>query len=135
MGTKMKILLFPLFLFFSFTLQAQRDWLKEAKGVALCECIKQMNRLADSTTVINKDYSVSYFIQMTDLPPQLTMEIIAYVKRHYKDYISIPQEIDGNMIGLSCWKFYHSKALDDYVRKIVFRYKSGRANKARIKKK
>ena len=76
----MKILLRLLFLFIPFTLHAQSDWVKEAKGVALCECIKKMNMLADSTTVIIKDYSISYFIQITDLPPQLTMEVVAYVK-------------------------------------------------------
>lgn len=134
MGTKMKILLRLLFLFIPFTLHAQSDWVKEAKGVALCECIKQMNMLADSTTVIIKDYSISYFIQMTDLPPQLTMEVVAYVKEHYKDYISIPQEIGGNMIGLSCWEFYHSKALDDNIRKIVSRYKPARISKGRTNK-
>lgn len=120
----MKTWIFFICLSFPIMLQAQSNWFKEAKGVALCECIRQMNLLSDSISATGqKDYSLSYFIQMTDLPPQLVDDIVRYVKINYTHFVEVPQEIGGNMIGISCWKYYHSKELDAYIRKIVKRYK------------
>ncbi len=124
----MKTLLITLLLLFSLSLQAQSGWLKEAKGVALCDCIRQMNMLADSTSVLGtKDYSIGYFIQKTDLPPQLVYDVVEYVRDKLTDFVETPQEMGGNMIAFSCWKFYHSKELDENIRKIIARYRPMKA--------
>ena len=41
--------------------------IEEAKGYALCSCIAYMNRSVDSLSAINKDYSGSYFVQLSHL--------------------------------------------------------------------
>ena len=35
------------------------------------------------------------------------------------DYWGVPQELGGNMIGYSSWRFYNSKELDKFIRKTV----------------
>lgn len=44
-----------------------RERLEEAKGYALYACIAHMNKFVDSTSVINKDYSGEYFVQLSSL--------------------------------------------------------------------
>ena len=46
-----------------------RERFEEAKGYALYACIAYMNKFIDSTSVINKDYSGEYFVQLSrDIP-------------------------------------------------------------------
>lgn len=44
---------------------AYRERFEEAKGYALYACIAHMNKFVDSTSVINKDYSGEYFVQLS----------------------------------------------------------------------
>ena len=46
---------------------AYRERFEEAKGYALYACIAHMNKFVDSTSVINKDYSGEYFVQLSSL--------------------------------------------------------------------
>ena len=93
--------------------------LEEARGYALCVCIAYMNNSVDSLSIINKDYSGSYFVQLSHLSLDEIIKISEYVKEKCMDYWGVPQELGGNMIGYSSWRFYNSKELDKFIRKTV----------------
>ena len=46
---------------------AYKERLEEAKGYALCACVALMNKSVDSVSIINKDYSSEYFVQLSHL--------------------------------------------------------------------
>lgn len=114
MKIKIKIFLFTVFVFSNLSAQKNKFLYKEAKGVALCQCLLSLNNNSDT-----KDYSLSYFIQNSDLDINITNKIISYTIKNSNHYRIIPQEPDGNMINYSCWKFYESKELDNYIKKLL----------------
>lgn len=71
-------------------------WLDEAKGYALAACIACMNKSIDSLSVINKDYSTGYFVQLSHLSLDEIIEIKQYVDKECMKYWGVPQEPDGN---------------------------------------
>ncbi|MBS4810675.1 hypothetical protein [Phocaeicola plebeius] len=93
--------------------------LDEAKGYALAACIACMNKSIDSLSVINKDYSTGYFVQLSHLSLDEIIEIKQYVDKECMKYWGVPQEPDGNMIGYSVWKFYTSKELDNFIQEAL----------------
>ena len=108
--------------------------ISEGKGYALCQCIKnEINKInalnKDSTnTIIFKDYSGSYFIQIANFPIQLLDSITQYYATHIDAIRAIPMEKNktnptANMIGYTCWKFYESKNLILYIKKLLINYK------------
>lgn len=58
-----------------------RERLEEAKGYALYTCIAHMNKFVDSTSVINKDYSGEYFVQLSSLSLDEIIRIKEYVDK------------------------------------------------------
>ena len=96
-----------------------RERLEEAKGYALYACIAHMNKFVDSTSVINKDYSGEYFVQLSSLSLEEIIRIKEYVNKECMNYWSISQNPEGNMIAYSSWKFYKSKELDNFIRKTL----------------
>ena len=98
---------------------AYRERFEEAKGYALYACIAYMNKFVDSTSVINKDYSGEYFVQLSSLSPEEIIGIKEYVDKECMNYWSISQNPEGNMIAYSSWKFYKSKELDNFIRKTL----------------
>lgn len=98
---------------------AYRERIEEAKGYALYTCIAHMNKFVDSTSVINKDYSGEYFIQLSSLSLDEIIKINEYVEKECMNYWGISQNPDGNMIAYSSWKFYNSKELENFIRKTV----------------
>lgn len=96
-----------------------RERLEEAKGYALYTCITHMNKFVDSMSVINKDYSGEYFVQLSSLSLDEIVRIKEYVDKECMNYWSISQNPEGNMIAYSSWKFYNSKELDNFIRKIL----------------
>lgn len=98
---------------------AYRVRLEEAKGYALYTCIRHMNKVVDSTSVINKDYSGEYFVQLSNLSLVELIKIKEYVEKECMNYWGITQNPEGNMIAYSSWKFYSSKELDNFIRKTV----------------
>lgn len=96
-----------------------KERLEEAKGYALCACIAYMNKSVDSLSIINKDYSGGYFIQFSHISPDEMIKIHEYVEAECMKHWGVPQEIGGNMIGYSSWKFYNSPQLDNFIRKII----------------
>ena len=93
--------------------------LEEAKGYALYACIAHMNKCIDSMSVINKDYSGSYFVQLSSLSLDEIIEIKKYVEKECMNFWGISQDPEGNMIAYSSWKFYNSKKLDNFIRKTI----------------
>lgn len=75
--------------------------IEEAKGYALCSCIAYMNRSVDSLSTINKDYSGSYFVQLSHLTLDEMVKIRDFVNQECMKFWSIPQDPEGNMIGFS----------------------------------
>ena len=75
--------------------------LDEAKGYALTACIACMNKSIDSLSVINKDYSTGYFVQLSHLSLDEITAIKQYVDKECMKYWGIPQDPDGNMLGYS----------------------------------
>lgn len=98
---------------------AYKERLEEAKGYALCACIAHMNKSIDSMSVINKDYSGGYFVQLSHLSLDEIIKIKEYVEKECMNYWGIAQNPEGNMIAYSSWKFYNSKELDNFIRKII----------------
>lgn len=98
---------------------AYNQRIEDAKGYALCVCIAHINKSVDSTSVINKDYSGDYFVQLSSLSLEEIIEIKGYVDRECMNYKSISQDPNGNMAAYSSWRFYKSKELDKFVRKII----------------
>lgn len=92
---------------------------EEAKGYALYACIAHMNKFVDSTSVINKDYSGEYFVQLSNLSLDEIVKIKEYVDKECMNYWGISQNPEGNMIVYSSWKFYNSKELDDFIRETL----------------
>lgn len=78
-----------------------------------------MNKFVDSTSVINKDYSGEYFVQLSSLSLDEIIRIKEYVDRKCMNHWSISQNPEGNMIAYSSWKFYNSKELDNFIREIL----------------
>ncbi|WP_455998929.1 hypothetical protein [Phocaeicola barnesiae] len=98
---------------------AYRERFEEAKGYALYACIAHMNKFVDSTSVINKDYSGEYFVQLSSLSLEEIIGIKEYVDKECMNYWSISHNPEGNMIAYSSWKFYNSKDLDNFIRKTL----------------
>lgn len=98
---------------------AYRKRVEDAKGYALYACLAHMNRLVDSTSVINKDYTGEYFVQLSSLSLDEIMAIKAYVDTECMNYWGVSQDPEGNMIAYSAWRFYHSEELDNFIRKIL----------------
>lgn len=96
-----------------------RERIEDAKGYALYVCIAHMNKFVDSTSVINKDYSGEYFVQLSSLSLNEIIEIKEYVEKECMNYWGISQNPKGNMIAYSSWKFYNSAELDNFVRKTL----------------
>lgn len=99
-----------------------RQRISEAHGLALSVCIDCMNRSVDSLPTAKGDYSMGYFVQMSPLNLLEINQITTYVRDHWADYWAIPQEIGGNMIGYSAWKFSTSPELDRFIRQTVRRH-------------
>ena len=98
---------------------AYRERFEEAKGYALYACIAHMNKFVDSTSVINKDYSGEYFVQLSNLSLEEIIRIKEYVDKKCMNYWSISHNSEGNMIAYSTWKFYNSKDLDNFIHKTL----------------
>lgn len=98
---------------------AYRERLEEAKGYALCVCIMHMNKFVDSTSVINKDYSGEYFVQLSQLSLYEIIRIKEYVEKKCMNYWGISKNPEANMIAYSSWRFYNSKELDNFIRKTL----------------
>ena len=96
-----------------------RERLEEAKGYALYACIAHMNKFVDSTSVINKDYSGEYFVQLSSLSLEEIIRIREYVDKECMNYWGTPQNQEGNMIAYSSWRFYSSKKLDNFICKTI----------------
>ena len=94
---------------------------EQARGLALSTCIAEMNHAVDSLSPISRDYSLGYFVQLSELSLEEIVSIREYVREHCLDHWGTPQEPDGNMIGYSCWQFYRSKELDRFIRKTLKR--------------
>ena len=97
----------------------QKERFEEAKGYALYACIAHMNKSVDSTSVINKDYSGEYFVQLSNLSLEEIIRIKEYVDKECMNYWSISHNPEGNMIAYSSWKFYNSKDLDNFIHKTL----------------
>ena len=82
---------------------AYRERFEEAKGYALYACIAHMNKFVDSTSVINKDYSGEYFVQLSSLSLEEIIRIKEYVDKECMNYWSISHNPEGNMIAYSTW--------------------------------
>lgn len=63
---------------------AYKERLEEAKGYALCACVALMNKSVDSVSIINKDYSSEYFVQLSHLSLDEIIKIKEYVKKIYE---------------------------------------------------
>lgn len=97
--------------------------IKEAKGYALCSCIAYMNQSVDSLSAINKDYSGSYFVQLSHLTLDEMVKIRDFVNQECMKFWGTPQDPEGNMIGFSAWKFYSSPELDHFIRQTIHKTK------------
>ncbi|WP_050955401.1 hypothetical protein [Prevotella intermedia] len=62
MGTKMKILLRLLFLFIPFTLHAQSDWVKEAKGEASYKINTSSKALSPGGTIYGNAQTTKVYL-------------------------------------------------------------------------
>lgn len=93
--------------------------IEEAKGYALCSCIAYMNQSVDSLSAINKDYSGSYFVQLSHLTLDEMVKIRDFVNQECMKFWGTPQDPEGNMIGFSTWKFYSSPELDHFIRQTI----------------
>ncbi|MDD3005437.1 hypothetical protein [Flavobacterium sp.] len=125
MGNQLKLVAI-LLVISTISLSAQNRKLQsEAKGYLYYYCIKEEYNFIDNNryTPYNKDYSGSYFIQMTKLPLQLLDSIESYYKRTIKKYRGMPQESSfdevANMVCYSCWSLYEAKETKKYIKRIV----------------
>ena len=91
----------------------------DAKGVALCRCFKIMNKETDSLSIINKDVSLSYFIENSSLSISQIADIENFVEQKIDSFIGVPREIEHNMIVFSCWQLYESKELDLFLKEML----------------
>ena len=58
-----------------------------------------MNRSVDSLSVINNDYSGSYFVQLSQLTLDEMVKIRKFVSRECIKFWGTSQDPKGNMIG------------------------------------
>ena len=100
-------------------------FVNEAKGYALCECIRIGYARADSTLAHKlKDYSGSYFVQKSNLSIDEMEKLSTYITDHLKKHSAIPSasgpsNSTANMVGYTCWKLYESKKLRAYINKLM----------------
>lgn len=91
----------------SFTLFAQKKrGFKEAQGYLLYYCIKEEYNSIDhnKNALYNKDYSGSYYVQMTNLPLPVIDSLNTYYKNKIIDYRGIPQERSNDSLAtMTCW--------------------------------
>lgn len=99
----------------------------DTKGYLLCHCILKEYNIIDNSSqnAYNKDYSGSYFMQMTDLPIQILDSLEVYYKKSINKYRGNPQEnsfdANANMASYTCWNFYEAKETDKYIKKLIRR--------------
>lgn len=98
---------------------AYKERLEDAKGYAFYVCLTHMSELVDSLSVINRDYSGSYFVQFGSLSPDEIGKIQEYVDKECMNYWHTPQDTEGHMIAYSVWKFCHSAELDAFIRHVL----------------
>lgn len=126
MGNQLKMIIVVVFTFYSSSLfpQKQKNF-KEAQGYLLYYCIKEEYNSINSNkkTPYNKDYSGSYYVQMTDLPLQLLDSLHLYYKSKIGKYRGIPQESSSdslaNMTCWSCLQLIEAKETRRYIKKCV----------------
>lgn len=81
---------------------AYKERLEEAKGYALCACVALMNKSVDSVSIINKDYSSEYFVQLSHLSLDEIIKIKEYVKKNIW-IIEVNPKPGGRFFLLSCY--------------------------------
>lgn len=121
MKTKIILVFLPLFTsYFSCLSQnnGKATRIEQARGLSLCACVEYQRKMIDSTYQ-SKDYSLSYFVQMSDLSLEEISAIVNYTNKNCIKYVGIPQEIDGNMLGYSCWCWCKSKELSRFIKKTL----------------
>lgn len=121
-----KLVIFGLYIILPFSLFSQIKKIEaDAKGYLYYCCIKGEYNTIDSnnSTAYNKDYSGSYFIQMTDLSMQIMDSLYLYYQQNIIKYRGVPQESSfdttANMGCLSCWKLCEAKDTRKYIKRIT----------------
>ncbi|OJU74341.1 MAG: hypothetical protein BGO09_10960 [Bacteroidetes bacterium 47-18] len=97
----------------------------DAKGYLYYYCIKEEYNAIDSNVnnPYNKDYTGSYFVQMTNLSIQVMDSLHSYYDRSIKAYRGIPKESSydatANMACLSCRELCEAKETRKYIKRII----------------
>lgn len=124
MGNQLKIA--TIVFLCSFNLFAQRKTnFKEAQGYLLYYCIKEEYNSIDSdkNALYNKDYSGSYYIQMTNLSLQVIDSLNMYYKNKIIKYRGIPQEGSHDSLAtMTCWsciQLVEAKETRKYIKKWI----------------
>ncbi len=107
-------------------LYAQKNSLRtDAKGFLYAHYIyNEYNKFdVDKTGVHNKDFSGSYFVQMTDLPTKVIESLMNYYERNIVDFSNVSQassfDAKANMVSLTCWQLCENKKTKKYIRKLI----------------
>jgi uncharacterized protein YecT (DUF1311 family) len=114
------------------SLAQQKKMASDAKGYLYYYCVKEEFNAIDSNknAAYNRDYSGSYFVQMTDLPIQILDSLQSYYKRNIKNYRGVPQENSfdsiANMTCWSCWSLCEGKRTQKFIKHITKRSKGGK---------
>lgn len=102
---------------------------KDAKGYLLYYCIREQYQMIDSNinSPSNKDYSGSYYVQISSLPLQVLDSLHTYYKKNIKNFIGIPKEGSyeplANMVCWNCFNLIEAKTTLQYIKKILKTYK------------
>lgn len=105
-------------------LYAQKQF-KEAKGYLLQYCIMKEYNSIDSNKMApyNKDYSGSYYVQMTDLPLPLLSSLQTYYKDNIASYRGFPKEgVHDPVANMTCWsciRLAEAKATKKFIKKAL----------------
>ena len=118
-----KIIIVGIIIFCSTSsLYAQKQF-KEAKAYLLqCCIISEYNNIdSNNRAPYNKDYSGSYYVQMTNLPLPLLSSLHTYYKDNIASYRGFPKEGShdavANMACWSCIRLVEAKATKKFLKK------------------
>jgi len=130
MGNKLNIRLLVILVLLPFLSFPQKKSLADLiKGYLYSYCIIKEYATIDNNNnnVYYKDYSGSYFIQMTDMPLNLLDTVYNFYKLNINKYRGIPQESDGNnkanMVCYTCWSFCEANETKRFIKYILKRRK------------
>lgn len=98
---------------------------KDAKGYLLYYCIKEQYKAIDNnnSTPSNKDYSGSYYVQLSSLSLKVLDSLHIYYENMIQRFVGIPKESSyeplSNMVCWTCFNLIEAKETRKYIKRLL----------------